>query len=211
MLLKVKTEGVAVVLPDLQQLGRWPGRSRCGSVPRLPWPFDEAIRTAKTMFAMARHLGEHPTFTGSLVGIPIANAAIAPWRDARQPGCPNLFWALTNLPSPLVPLEKGWKASGCWWLAVPQSGRHRPMNRDQLEKYIAFVDLLLGRAAAQAGQRARAWLDARTKDEKALRAARRRLVEYGLPEERLRRFPAEQVLLLDEQREYRSAVTTSSN
>ena len=32
-------------------------------------------------------------------------------------------------------------------------------------------------------------------------AARRRFVEYGLPEERLRRFPAEQVILLDEKRE----------
>ena len=33
-------------------------------------------------------------------------------------------------------------------------------------------------------------------------AARRRLVESGLPEERLRRFPAEQVILLDEKREF---------
>ncbi len=33
-------------------------------------------------------------------------------------------------------------------------------------------------------------------------AARRRLVEHGLPEERLLRFPAEQVILLDEKREY---------
>ena len=25
----------------------------------------------------------------------------------EQPGCPNLYWALTNLPDPLVPLDKG--------------------------------------------------------------------------------------------------------
>ena len=25
----------------------------------------------------------------------------------EQPGCPNLYWALTNLPSPLVSLDKG--------------------------------------------------------------------------------------------------------
>ena len=48
----------------------------------------------------------------------------------------------------------------------------------------------------------RAWLDARTKDEAVVSAARRRLVEYGLPEERLLRFPADQVILLDEKREF---------
>ena len=40
------------------------------------------------------------------------------------------------------------------------------------------------------------------KDEAKVGAARRRLVEHGLPEERLLRFPADQVILLDEKREY---------
>ena len=48
----------------------------------------------------------------------------------------------------------------------------------------------------------RAWIEPRAKDEKMIEAARRRLVESGLPEERVLRFPAEQVLLLDEKREY---------
>src|SRR5262249_38003841 len=39
------------------------------------------------------------------------------------------------------------------------------------------------------------------KDEKVVEAALRRLVEYGLPEERLARFPADQGILLDERRE----------
>src|SRR5207249_2745755 len=42
----------------------------------------------------------------------------------------------------------------------------------------------------------------RAKDPARLAAARRRLVEYGIPEERLGRFPPEQVILLDERREY---------
>ncbi len=47
----------------------------------------------------------------------------------------------------------------------------------------------------------RAWLDARTKDDAVVGAARQRLVEHGLSEERLLRFPADQVILLDEKRE----------
>ena len=44
-------------------------------------------------------------------------------------------------------------------------------------------------------------MDSRTKDEGVVSAARHRLVEAGLPEERIRRFPADQVILLDEKRE----------
>jgi hypothetical protein len=48
----------------------------------------------------------------------------------------------------------------------------------------------------------RAWLAERIRDEAGLAAARRRLVASGLPEERVRQFPPEQVILLDEKREY---------
>ena len=77
------------------------------------------------------------------------------------------------------------------------------MSADQLKKFIADMDKLLGdEDAVKAAKGVRAWLDARTKDEAVVGAARRRLVEYGLPEERLLRFPADQVILLDEKREF---------
>ncbi len=41
----------------------------------------------------------------------------------------------------------------------------------------------------------------RTKDEKAVGAARRRLVDRGIPEDLLKRFPTDQVILMDEKRE----------
>src|SRR5262249_22802283 len=70
--------------------------------------FDDAITTAKTMFALSRHLGEHPTLVGELVGLAIANIAIGPLEEMlQQPGCPNLYWALTDLPNPLISLRSG--------------------------------------------------------------------------------------------------------
>ncbi len=82
--------------------------------------FDDAIRTAKTMFAMSRHLGEHPTLIGNLVGIAIASMTIIHLDEMlEQPGCPNLYWALTNLPIPHDSAGQGhgWRAgdarSGC--------------------------------------------------------------------------------------------------
>jgi hypothetical protein len=74
-----------------------------------------------------------------------------------------------------------------------------PMNQEQIKKLVTYLGAL-DKGDGKAGTRA--WLDARSGDEKYVAAARRRLAEYGLPEERLARFPAGQVILLDERREY---------
>ena len=70
--------------------------------------FDDAIRTAKTMFALSRHLGEHPTEVADLVGLWVAHLGLGTLEEmVQQPACPNLYWALTDLPCPLVDLRKG--------------------------------------------------------------------------------------------------------
>ena len=139
VLLKVKTEGVGLLIPDVQEVRalanplklRFRAEVACGR-------FDQAIRTAKTMFAMARHLGEHPTLVGSLVGYSMATMAIGPLEEMlEQPGCPNLYWALTNLPMPLVSMEKGRKASACgsrlsfaiWMRAPDERGPDQAVHR----------------------------------------------------------------------------------
>jgi hypothetical protein len=207
VLLKLKTDGIGLLIPDVQQLRtlaqalkvRFRAEVALGR-------FDDALRTAKTMFAMTRHLGEHPTLIGDLVGMAIAFVAIEPLEEMlEQPGCPNLYWALTNLPSPLIPLDKG--LDGERVLSVSEFrdlDDRAPMSPEQLKKVIAHFDRLLrlGGPKYRPEGGVRGWLDERVKDEGLVRAARRRLVEAGLAEERLHRFPAEQVLLLDEKRAY---------
>ena len=52
--------------------------------------------------------GRAPDVRRQPVGVAIANLAIGPLEEMlEQPGCPNLYWALTNLPNPLVPLDTG--------------------------------------------------------------------------------------------------------
>jgi hypothetical protein len=205
ILLKLKTDGINLLLPDVQQLRalaqalkvRFRAEVALGR-------FDDALRTAKTMFAMARHMGDHPTLIGDLVGLAIAYVAIGPLEEMlEQPGCPNLYWALTNLPNPLVPLDKGMEGER---LLIFSEFRDlddsAPMSEEQIKSLIAHIDKLLKEDKSKPEAGVRAWLDARTKDEKSVGAARRRLVEVGLPEERVLRFPADQVILLDERREY---------
>jgi hypothetical protein len=165
--------------------------------------FDDALVTAKTMFAMSRHMGEHPTLIGDLVGIAIANVAIVPLEEMlEQPGCPNLYWALTNLPNPLVPLEWGLQGERLLIHAeLHELDDRAPMSADQIKKLVAHIDQIL-QMEKPTHSSTREWLAARTKDESKMRAARSRLIEVGLPEERLLQFSADQIVLLDEKREY---------
>jgi hypothetical protein len=207
ILLRMKSEGVYVLLPEVQQMRQLASALKVRYRAEVATGrFDDALRTNKTLFAMARSLGEHPTFIGNLVGIAIAYQAIGPLEEMlEQPGSPSLYWALTILPQPLVSLDVGIEGERIW--VEPEFkdlDQKAPMSPEQIQKFIARLEPLLaldeGSPPKQGGMRA--WLNARNKDEAVIQAARRRLMEVGFPEERLLRFPADQVLLLDEKVAY---------
>jgi hypothetical protein len=213
MLLQMKKEGFWMLLPDVQQLRELAAalkvRFRAEVAERR---FDDALITAKTTFALGRHLGEHPTFIGNLVGIAIVFVGIGPLDEMlQQPGCPNLYWALTDLPNPLIDIRKG--AQGDRLLAIAEFAlidEAEPMTEAQLARAVEKARELVKLANANDGAKpnegpkrdATAWLESRTKDAAHVKAARQRLVEYGLSEERVNKFPPLQVVLLDEKRAF---------
>jgi hypothetical protein len=198
ILLQLKTGGFGLLLPDLQEMRNLASalkeRFRTEVALRR---FDDAFRTAKTMFAMSRHMGEHPTLIGDLVGIAIAFIAIEPLQEMlEQPGCPNLYWALTNLPDPLVPVVKGMAGERVLTASeFPDLDSTAPMSKEQIRKLIRHIEKALDTRDV------RAFLDARIKDERLVSAARQRLVDAGFATEQLLGFPADQVIILDEMRE----------
>jgi hypothetical protein len=208
MLRHVQTEGVDVPVPELgllRLLG--PALQVRFRAEVARGRFDDALRTAKTMFALARHLGEHPTEAASLMGLSVAYLALGTLEEMlQQPGCPNLYWALTDLPCPLVDLRKGLKGHATLAGADLRLLRDDvPMTEDQLEKFIGRLSGVMGFAREQAGEAPRslrAGLLARVRDADGVRAARGRLVEAGCAEDRVQKFPAAQVILLDERRHY---------
>src|SRR5262249_42971784 len=145
ILLKLKTDGIGLLLPDVQQMRMLATalkvRFRAEVAVRQ---FDDALRTAKTMFALARHM-EHPTLIGELVGIAIAAVAIGPLEEMlEQPGCPNLYWALTNLPNPLISLEYGMQGERVFVAAEFRDlDDSAPMTEEQIKKLIAHIDRVL--------------------------------------------------------------------
>jgi hypothetical protein len=195
---RLKSEGYNLLLPEVQQIRSVVRALEVRFRAEIAQSrFDDAIRTAKTMFAIARHLGEHPTAIGNLVGMAAAFVTIYHFDELlQQPGCPNLYWALTNLPSPLIRVDKGLDAErACMTWCFRALSDRAPMSSDQIKAFVTEVDMVLDRPTTQA------WLNDRVKDEGFVTEARRRLLEFGLPEERLLRFPAEQVVLLDQKRD----------
>jgi hypothetical protein len=140
----------------------------------------------------------------------IANLAMGPLEEMlEQPRCPNLYWALTNLPNPLVSLftaSQGERVGILQWL-FRDLDDSAPMSADELKRFIAFMEKLVERESPKKLSKGlRAWLDERTNNEGMVSAARHRLVEFGLLEAQVRLFPADQVILLDEKRELEARV-----
>lgn len=205
LLTRLRMDGIALLLPDLQKMRELArGLQKRFHHEVSLRQFDDALVTAKTMFAIARHTGENPTLIGSLVGIAIATITIDPLEDMlQQPGCPNLFWALTQLPDPLVPMAKAAEGERIF-LDVELRGLSdlEPMSPEQLKKLIAHIDRILQFDANSKEGDVRRWILKRGSDAKYLASARKRLIEWGIPADRVARFPAEQVLLLDEKLYY---------
>jgi hypothetical protein len=169
--------------------------------------FDDAVRTAKTMFALARHLGEHPTEVADLVGMWVAHLSLGTLEEmVQQRGCPNLYWALTDLPCPLLDLRKGAQGDRTLVAADLRSVRDdASMTDSEIEKFVSHLSGVMGYAREQAGlapRNVRGRLQARVKDTARVSAARQRLVEAGYATELVKTFPPTQAILLDEKRDY---------
>ena len=202
---RVHTDGPELRLPELGPLRELAGALQVrfrGEVARRD--FDDAIRTAKTMFALARHLGESPASAANRLGLTIADMTLDTLTEmVQQPGCPNLYWALTDLPCPLVELRKG--AQGDRTLADTElrTLREAALTDADMEEVVSRISGRAGFARVQAGKpprNLRAELAARVKDADAVSAARQRLIDAGVGKEAVAGFSALQVILLDEKR-----------
>jgi len=69
---------------------------------------EEAIRTLQTGYAMGRHLADGQTLIHGLVGIAVCSMMSSELQPLiQQPDSPNMYWALTSLPRPMVDLRSG--------------------------------------------------------------------------------------------------------
>jgi hypothetical protein len=106
---RLKEDGIGLQTPDVQVFREYgillAARAR---LEMADGHFDQAAYSLQTGFTLARHVADYSVLITSLVGIAIAHGMLdqlEAWVQA--PGAPNLYWALADLPRPLVDLRRG--------------------------------------------------------------------------------------------------------
>jgi hypothetical protein len=209
---RIRAERSGMLLPDIQglsELGKWVA-VRC-RMELKEGRFAAAVESLKTLFALARHLDEHPTVIGSLVGNRVAGLAADRVEEfVTRPGAPNLYWALSNLPAPLLTGQRG--AAFDRMIQRIDTGLEAdeltPWDAGKQARVLAGVVDMLGYdlpglvpgARARALARWTAW----AADPAQLEFARKRL-GATVPSEALDRLPPSQIVLLDTARELDAA------
>ncbi|HUT92253.1 MAG TPA: hypothetical protein VMY37_22350 [Thermoguttaceae bacterium] len=170
--------------------------------------FDEALYALQTGYALAEHVGEGPTLIHGLVGISICVImSDCVLQMTQQPDTPNVYWALTVLPRPLIGGRQGIEAEmNAVALTFPEL---RDVDRtertpeewsqalgDFWHKFVEFSDGpdMLGRPET---------LTALTI--KGYPKAKRDLIERGLPAAEVEAMPVPQVILLHTSQTYRES------
>jgi len=201
MLTQMREQGYMLLLPEIQQLRTLATALAVrGRGQLVDKDFEGATRTLKTMFALARHLGEYPTIITGLVGAAIAQIGLNLVEEfIQQPGAPNLYWALTAIPQPLVEVRKAVSAERI----ISDATFGTLMNPKHIwgadeiatatQKLKEFAAMLVNEAEERID--AEQWLKGRLTDEKWLQASRKGLTEAGFPAATVGQYPPEQVLL----------------
>jgi hypothetical protein len=198
---QMREKGYMLLLPEIQQMRTLASALAVRCRGQLAdKDYDGAVGTLKTLFALGRNMGDHPTIISGLVGAAIAQIGLNLIEEfVQQPGAPNLYWALTGLPTPLVDLRRA--ASAEQTITEASFGslldRKRAWTVEDtslaMQKFKEFASLIElsaeGRAAAEQ------WMRDRVKDEAWQTATRKSLIEAGYPVDIVGKYPPEQVLV----------------
>ncbi len=105
---ELRKKGFATLLPDIQKMRAIAALLQL----RIRYEIaegrlDRAIRALQTGFAMSRHVADSPSLIGALVGVAISMIVEKRLEEfIQQPGAPDLYWPLTDLPRPFIDLRK---------------------------------------------------------------------------------------------------------
>jgi hypothetical protein len=199
----LRKEGIALRLPDVQSMRSLGVLVRARARAELAaGNFDKAAPTLQTGLAMGRHAASGPTLIQGLVGVAIAGMAMDVVEDwVSQPDAPNLYWALTDLPRPLVDLRTGFEGERVWLDAMFPGYREMiadptlpTPSPEQLAKYFRNT------AGLESGSGGEFWLFMLALQEYP--AAKRFLREHGRTDEQIAAMPVMHAVFLYEVYKY---------
>lgn len=145
---RLRAEGISLLLPEIQE---------CRTLARAlalrtrlelaEGRFDDAAKSLRAGFQLAKNVGEGPTLIQLLVGLAIQSVFLERVEDwIARPGSPNLYWALTDLPRPLVDPRTSFQGEELFLEAlIPSLSKLRggPLPKDEAARIVdrAFTEL----------------------------------------------------------------------
>jgi hypothetical protein len=205
---KLKKEGFWTPLPEMQPMRALTRALKVRFRTEIATQrYDDAMATLKTMLAMSRHAGEHPTNLGTLVGVTNAIFALNTLDEMiGQRDSPNLYWALTTLPRPFIDLRPAVQGERAMLGTILSTiSTTRPMDeKEAVRMREALTQIIVGDIEEVEIRRKelKLWFQMSEEDKERLASARKRLIDMGLDADAAKRFPSIQILLLDEKRAY---------
>jgi len=168
---------------------------------------DTALKTLRSGVSLARGVGAGPNFVQHLVGVAMAASMLRQIDGLiQQPEAPNLYWALTTLPDPLVDIRQAVRMeSECLEAEMPEL---RTLETTVLSNEQALD--LWERAAMWVGYKDDGpdrWLD-KARDlattMELYPQAKATLLEQGYSAEKLEAWPALYVIVLHQYQQFRA-------
>ena len=142
---RLRKDGINMMLPDIQSFRTYivllSARAR---FEMLDGKLDKSLYTLQTGFTLARHVSEGPTLIQALVGIAMtAQMAEEIEQLIQQPGAPNLYWTLTDLPTPFIDMRKSIQGEKMFieamfpgWRDLVADRQARPISAGEIEALV---------------------------------------------------------------------------
>jgi hypothetical protein len=207
----LKEDGIYLQLPDVQAMREFgtflAARAR---LEMAEGRLDQAVYTLQTGFALGRDVGNNgPTLVQALVGNAIANLMVAQLDELlRQPGAPNLYWALTGLPRPFIDLRKPLDGEKLWLFGTFPELRDvddphlSPRQRQRLQEIVGQFLSNKWEAGLAGPSDVATRLAVIAVVAKAYPAAKQALIAAGRKPAEVEALPALQVVLTEALRDY---------
>jgi hypothetical protein len=198
-----RRDGIGLLLPEVQKIRSLAGVLKLrlrGQIKENK--FDEAVYSLQTIFNMSRHMDVHPTLISHLVGTAITTSSFSAIDEfISQPGSPNLFWAFTYTPKPLLSLERGIQGERMMVmneLKAFTDARH-PWTKEEFklakEKFSNIASVFGNSISPSEKKIVDEWLPSLFWDETFLSKQRKKLVDAGFPADQVKLFHPEQLTL----------------
>ena len=204
MLAKLRKDGISMLLPDLQGMREFSKALSIDCRVQLKkGGIDKALADIRTGLTLSRHLGEGPTLIQGLVAV-AAGTMMLPRIDEliTHEKAPNLYWALTTLPQPLVNFSTG---LGGEVLMIDNlfpgmrdmlySGKVKPISQEDIQKVFPLLEQINGGSDNTSSLKQMVVQAALVLN---IDAAKKALLDHGITEPMLTNITHLQIILMAE-------------